>query len=201
MILPGASNLTTAPNDVGVFQSLGSGNWKCVSYTQAASLGGVPAGTIINVAMSSAPAGYLKANGDAVSRTGYAALFAAIGTTFGVGDGSTTFNLPDLRGRFTRNWVDNGTIDAGRAFGSTQNDAFQNFTGAASFTTGASGSPLIAGTNGAIYTSGGVGFTATGSAGFSGARTFILDPSTQAGVRTSTETRPTNIALLACIKH
>lgn len=201
LILPGGTSIATAANDVGVFQSLGSGNWKCVSYSQAGTLGGVPAGTIINVAMNTAPTGYLKANGSAISRTTYAALFAAVGTTFGVGDGSTTFNVPDLRGRFIRNWADNGTTyDASRTFGSAQDDAFQNFTGDASFTSGASGTTLIAGTSGAISTSGSVGFAPTGSAGFSGARTLTVNPSTQAGVRTSTETRPTNIALLACIK-
>lgn len=46
-----------------------------------------------------APTGWLLCNGDAVSRTTYAALFAVIGTTFGTGDGSTTFNVPDFRGR------------------------------------------------------------------------------------------------------
>lgn len=48
---------------------------------------------------SSAPSGYLLCNGAAVGRSTYAALFAVIGTTFGVGDGMTTFNVPDLRGR------------------------------------------------------------------------------------------------------
>lgn len=59
----------------------------------------LPAGCVIPYAGSSAPSGYLLCNGQAVSRTTYADLFAAIGTTFGTGDGSTTFNVPDLRGR------------------------------------------------------------------------------------------------------
>lgn len=58
-----------------------------------------PAGVLAPFAGSSAPSGWLLCYGQAVSRTTYAALFAIIGTTFGVGDGSTTFNLPDLRGR------------------------------------------------------------------------------------------------------
>ena len=62
----------------------------------------VPTGTVAYIAASSAPGGWLKCNGAAVSRTTYAALFAAIGTTFGAGDGSTTFKLPDLRGEFVR---------------------------------------------------------------------------------------------------
>lgn len=56
-------------------------------------------GVIFPFAGSSAPGGFLMCDGSAVSRTTYAALFAAIGTTFGTGDGSTTFNIPDMRGR------------------------------------------------------------------------------------------------------
>ncbi len=60
---------------------------------------GVPTGTLIAWPASAAPTGYLLCDGAAVSRADYVALFAVIGTTYGVGDGSTTFNLPDLRGR------------------------------------------------------------------------------------------------------
>lgn len=59
----------------------------------------VPAGAVMPYAGSSAPSGWLFAAGQTVSRTTYAALFGAIGTTYGAGDGSTTFNLPDLEGR------------------------------------------------------------------------------------------------------
>lgn len=59
----------------------------------------VPTGTIQDFAMSTLPSGWLDCDGSAVSRTTYAALFTAISITWGVGDGSTTFNLPDLRGR------------------------------------------------------------------------------------------------------
>ena len=72
----------------------------------------VPIGTIIDYAGSSTPAGYLECDGSAVSRTAYAALFAALGTTWGAGDGSTTFNLPDLRGRTA---IGAGTGTAGGA--------------------------------------------------------------------------------------
>ena len=58
-----------------------------------------PAGVIIPFAGTSVPTGYLLCNGAAVSRTDYANLFAAIGTIYGAGDGSTTFNLPDARDR------------------------------------------------------------------------------------------------------
>lgn len=59
----------------------------------------IPAGTMILFGGTSTPSGWFWCDGSAYSRTTYAALFAAIGTTWGVGDGSTTFNVPDLRGR------------------------------------------------------------------------------------------------------
>lgn len=59
----------------------------------------VPVGTVLPFAGAASPNGFLLCNGQAVARTTYAALFAAIGTAYGAGDGSTTFNLPDLRGR------------------------------------------------------------------------------------------------------
>ena len=76
----------------------GSGD---ASIATVAVSGGVPVGTYIESACTSVPAGgYLYCDGSSVSRTTYTALFAAIGTTYGVGDGSTTFNLPDRRDRF-----------------------------------------------------------------------------------------------------
>ncbi|GIK64831.1 MAG: hypothetical protein BroJett018_26250 [Chloroflexota bacterium] len=61
---------------------------------------GVPTGAILPFGGTSAPSGWLLCDGSAINRTTYATLFATIGTAFGVGNGSTTFNLPDLRGRF-----------------------------------------------------------------------------------------------------
>lgn len=61
--------------------------------------GGVKPGIIVPFAGAVEPAGWLLCYGQAVSRATYAALFSAIGTTHGVGDGATTFNVPDLRGR------------------------------------------------------------------------------------------------------
>jgi microcystin-dependent protein len=69
----------------------------------------VPVGSIIAVGRASPPPGWLAANGSAVSRTTYAALFAAIGTAFGAGNGSTTFNVPDLRDRVA---IGSGTLYA-----------------------------------------------------------------------------------------
>ena len=70
-----------------------------------------PAGQVAAYAMSAAPQGWLKCNGAAISRSTYSNLFKAIGTTFGVGDGSTTFNLPDLRGEFIRGFDDGRGVD------------------------------------------------------------------------------------------
>jgi microcystin-dependent protein len=69
---------------------------------------GVPIGTVVSYAGNTVPTNYILCDGSAVSRTTYSALFTAIGTTWGSGDGSTTFNLPDLRGLFLRG-KDGGT--------------------------------------------------------------------------------------------
>ena len=87
--------------------------------------GGLPAGAVQSFAMSTAPSGWLDCDGSAVSRTTYSNLFSAIGTTFGTGDGSTTFNVPDLRGEFIRGWDDGRGVDSGRTFGTAQADEFR----------------------------------------------------------------------------
>jgi microcystin-dependent protein len=76
----------------------------------------VPVGMIGFFALSSPSVGFLVCNGANVSRTTYAALFAKIGTTFGTGDGSTTFTLPDLNNEFIRGTTNTGT----RAIGNKQ---------------------------------------------------------------------------------
>ena len=83
-------------------------------------------GMIASFAMNSPPTGWLECDGSAVSRTTYADLFGAIGTTYGVGDGSTTFTLPDLRGEFLRGWDHDRGVDydgnprVNRVFGSNE---------------------------------------------------------------------------------
>lgn len=57
----------------------------------------LPAGVVLPYAATTAPSGYLVCQGQAISRTTYSALYASIGTTYGAGDGSTTFNIPDMR--------------------------------------------------------------------------------------------------------
>lgn len=74
----------------------------------------LPSGTVVPFAGSSAPTGYLLAQGQAVSRSTYSDLFSAIGTTYGTGDGSSTFNLPDLRGRVVAGKDDMGGSSANR---------------------------------------------------------------------------------------
>ena len=117
-----SSDITlTLPNSDGdandVLQSDGSGNLSFTALPQA-----VPTGSVHMMATTTAPSGYLKCNGTAISRSTYAALFAIIGTAHGAGDGSSTFNVPDLRGEFVRGWDDGRGIDSGRNFGTAQSD-------------------------------------------------------------------------------
>lgn len=81
-------------------------------------------GQVAYFAMQTPPTGWLVCNGSSVSRTTYDALFAAVGTAFGPGDGSTTFTLPDLRGEFLRGWDGGRGIDGGRAFGTYQRGSY-----------------------------------------------------------------------------
>jgi microcystin-dependent protein len=78
------------------------------------------AGDVKASARSAAAPGWLLCDGTAVARSKYPALFDAIGTTFGAGDGSTTFNLPDLRGEFIRGLDAGRGVDAARVLGSAQ---------------------------------------------------------------------------------
>jgi microcystin-dependent protein len=77
----------------------------------------MPTGSIMPFAGASAPTGYLLCDGAAISRTTYSALFAVSGTTYGVGDGSSTFNIPDLRGRVIAGQDDMGGASANRLTG------------------------------------------------------------------------------------
>lgn len=95
MITQWARDYRTVPNEIIEFISLGSGNWTCFSLNGPKERVGIT----VEGNVTSATAGYLKEDGTAVSRTTYSGLFAEIGTQFGTGDGSTTFNLPDSQGR------------------------------------------------------------------------------------------------------
>jgi len=93
-----------------------------VTLTQlnTAASNGTPIGSVSAFAGSNAPAGWTICDGRALSRTDYADLFALIGTTFGAGNGTTTFNIPDLRGEFIRGWDAGRGADPGRVLGSRQ---------------------------------------------------------------------------------
>ena len=111
---------------------------------------------------------YLVCDGRAVSRSEYADLFAVIGTTYGIGNGATTFNLPDMRGLVPRGWDSGRGLDAGRTFGSTQQDEIKSHThsgttassGAHTHTFSGSGSTESAG--GHTHSVSGSGSTSTG---------------------------------------
>ena len=86
----------------------------------------VPTGCVFCRAAASVPAGYLECNGAAVSRSTYSGLFSVIGTTYGSGNGSSTFNLPDLRGEFVRGFDNGRGVDSGRSINSPQGSANQS---------------------------------------------------------------------------
>jgi microcystin-dependent protein len=113
--ITGVSTCPTAPLGTNTDQLA-----SMAAIKQATDAVNFPPGAVLPFAQTAAPTGWLKANGAAVSRTAYANLFAAIGTTFGGGDGSTTFNVPELRGEFIRGFTDGRAVDAGRVFGSAQ---------------------------------------------------------------------------------
>ena len=140
-----------------------------------------------NSALLANHSGWLLCNGLAVSRSTYSSLFLVIGTAFGIGDGSTTFNLPDMRGEFARGWDDGRGVDSGRAFGSAQADAVIEHvhrvgTAAAALGPDTNRMPANATLTGGVYATSGV------------------RNSTNTAFIGGNETRPRNIALLACIK-
>jgi microcystin-dependent protein len=153
---------------------------KTVGALAPYSLQGVPAGAVMDFAMNAAPAGWLACDGAAVSRTTYAALFAAIGTTWGAGDGSTTFQLPDMRGYFRRGAGTNSDGTASGTFAAKQADLIKNHTHDLTTTQGAF----------AVQTTG----TALGSSNIASATGNLT------GGGGNAETRPKNIAVLTCIK-
>jgi microcystin-dependent protein len=149
----------------------------------------LPAGAVMAFAMNSAPAGWLAADGAAVSRSTYATLFSAIGATHGAGDGSATFNLPNLQGIFVRG-SGSQTISGttyNKAFALKERDAFQGHWHDTQHTLNAAG----ASGSGALNPGSGWGVTSVRAPASDG---------TNGTPRTASETRPANIALLYCIK-
>lgn len=140
------------------------------------------------------PRGWLRANGAAVSRTTYSALFTALGTLYGEGDGSTTFNLPDMRGEFARGWDNGRGVDSNRVLGSAQADALQRIQGDFRHVSMRE-----------LAVSGAFKKSTTTRLMYNGSH----NPQTLPGVafdsalvtRSANETRPRNLAFLACIKY
>lgn len=153
----------------------------------AAGYGLVPSGAVLGFAMSTVPTGWLECNGAAVSRTTYASLFAAIGTMYGVGDGSTTFNIPNYMGEFLRGWdhgrgadpdaasrTNRGDGTTGDNVGTKQADAFKSHTHTYN-----------------AFSGGGLPAAANGSTGSGN------NPTSSTG---GNETRPRNVNIMYCIK-
>lgn len=153
-----------------------------------------PAGEVTAFATNVAPSGWLVCDGALVSRTTYSRLFAAIGTRFGGGNGSTTFQLPDLRGEFIRGWDSGRGVDAGRVLGSSQSDQNKlhshgvNDPGHAHTSRGAPGIGQGASGINSVQQAAGQQDTTVSTTGI----TVRADG--------GSESRPRNIALLYCIR-
>jgi microcystin-dependent protein/arginine repressor len=157
------------------------GRWETTDYSPAA-VDTTPAGGILEMASNTTPAGYLYCNGATVPRTAYNNLFNAIGTTYGAGDGVTTFSIPDFRGVFLRGWDNGRGYDAGRAFGSYQEDSFASHTHTITKGYSAQLQPSIFVDPPSSYTSGTYGTISTNGTG-------------------ANETRPKNAAINFYIKY
>lgn len=171
-------NVTTA--------KIADGNVTLAKLVTAVQQALLPAGAVQAFAMNSAPAGWLAADGSNVSRTTYASLFSAIGTTYGAGDGSTTFALPDLRGIFVRGSGSQtiSGITYNKTFAAKEGDAFQGHEHTI---------------NALAFLTGGAGLAGSG-VNSRASSTAVVTDGTNGTPRTATETRPANIALLYCIK-
>lgn len=140
--------------------------------------------TVLPFPFTNVPDGWLKCNGAAISRELYHDLFDIIGTTFGEGDGETTFNIPDLRGEFIRGWDDGNGVDSGRLFGVLQIDAIEHHNHQY-FRPGNSRNRY----SGSSSNASNPGNNVTDSTDYSTLGKF------------DTETRPRNVSMLYCIKY
>ena len=167
-------------------------------------VGGVPAGTVLAYASSTVPTGFLECNGANISRSTYAQLYSALGTTWGSGDGSSTFGLPDLRGEFIRGWDNSRGIDSGRSFATSQSDQNESHTHSVT-------DPNHSHTQRGLALSGGSGSVAItlGSGqsyqiGYSGQQSTVTTGTSSTGISLGTsggtEARPRNVSLMYIIK-
>jgi microcystin-dependent protein len=195
-----------------MLQTNGSG---ALSFT---TVQGVPSGSVFCMAVATVPSGYLECNGAAVSRTTYSVLFAVIGTAYGTGNGSSTFNLPDLRGEFVRGFDNGKGTDSGRSIASSQGsqNAQHNHSASATSTAGAHSHSLnyqrkhVEDTGTAAITDirreGGDGdggsqtFTNDTTSGFMNNATVSVSTSVSIGNQGGNESRPRNVAMMYVIK-
>lgn len=153
----------------------------------------VPPGMVQYYAGTTAPSGWLVADGSAISRTVYNALYTAIGETFGSGDGSTTFNIPDLRGEFIRGNDEGRGVDTGRTVGSSQSS--QNLAHTHTLKT----TEVVTGDDSAMSCGATAGRLLMANRNVCGANATIVGGSAVSSG--GTEARPRNISLLPCIKY
>lgn len=199
----GSTSITINPDAAIFLTTDGSTEWTGIISLGIRQTNYGIAGEVRSFAFSSPPTGWLECDGSAISRTTYSDLFSAIGTTFGNGDGSTTFNIPDLRGEFVRGWDNGKGTDSGRTFGSSQTDEFKQHNHTGSTSSAGSHSHSIdlynsdfSGDLTNVYVE---GETATTQVTTNSAGNHTHSVTTN-DAGTASETRPTNIALLYCIK-
>ncbi len=185
-ITPGSGNTLTVSETVAFTGTVSSGTLgSSVILTSFV-------GMIAPFAMTSPPTGWLASDGSAVSRTvTYSALFAALSTTWGVGDGSSTFNVPDLEGAFLRG-VGTSTLftqDATVTLAAAVDDQVQTHWH------GLYGSTHALGSNYWMIVA-----TGSGSTGSVGSGNSLYNSGANEG-RMGTETRPNNIGVKYCIKY
>lgn len=144
------------------------------------------------------PAGYLIEDGAEVGRVAYATLFAAIGTTYGAGDGATTFNLPDSRGEFWRGLDLGRGVDAGRVVGVAQGDAMRRIQ--AEFDGGMNvGASLGDGVFSGIAKRGAQRSVRPQS--YSGGSSYAVEIDSLGVLPTASENRPRNVPKIPIIKY
>jgi microcystin-dependent protein len=143
-------------------------------------------GSIIAVSVDSVPYGFLECNGAEISRDTYANLYSVIGDTYGAGDDSTTFNIPDLRGEFLRGWDNGRGVDANRDIGTLQSDDFKNHSHTITTSHSQAGGTAVA----IGWSDGELSGPYTDRNGDDGAK-----------ATGGSETRPRNIAIMYCIKY
>jgi microcystin-dependent protein len=136
---------TAVDGAVYIADGAGSGAWTVPPSIDPALIT-LPVGTMIMYAGGSAPTGWILCYGQELSRSTYSALFAVTSTTFGVGNGSTTFNVPDLRGRAVAGRDDMGSVSANRLTSPINGDTLGATGGTQTHTLTTGESPVLTGT-------------------------------------------------------